>query len=68
MILITHDLSEAISIADRVIVLSKRPAVVKREIPIHLSRTDDSLLSARNAVEFNGYFNMLWEELYEERC
>ena len=65
-ILITHDLSEAISLADRVIVLSKRPAVVKAEIPIHLTLLDDSPLAARNAPEFKDYFNQLWEELNDE--
>lgn len=66
MLLITHDLSEAISLADRVIVLSKRPATVKCEIPIHLTLTDDSPLAARNAPEFKNYFNQLWEEIKDE--
>lgn len=63
VILITHDLSEAISLADRIIVLSSRPATVKREIPIHLSLQDNSPLAARNAPEFASYFNELWKEL-----
>ena len=62
-ILITHDLSEAISLSDRVIVLSSRPARVVKEIPIRLTLRDDSLLAARNAPEFKTYFNLLWEEL-----
>lgn len=62
-ILITHDLSEAISLSDRVIVLSSRPARVVKEIPIRLTLRDDSLLAARNALEFKTYFNLLWEEL-----
>lgn len=66
-ILITHDLSEAVSIADRVIVLSGRPAVVKKVLPVHLTLTDDSLLAARKAPEFSYYFNQLWEELSDER-
>lgn len=66
-ILITHDLSEAISLAERVIVLGRRPARIKREIPIHLTLPDDSVLAARNAPEFQNYFNMLWEELNDER-
>lgn len=63
VILITHDLSEAVSLADRIVVLSGRPATVKREIPIHLTLQDDSPLAARNAPEFNEYFNELWEEM-----
>lgn len=66
MILITHDLSEAISLADRVIVLSKRPATVKCELPIQLTLADSSPLAARNAPEFNTYFNQLWEEIRDE--
>ncbi len=66
MLLITHDLSEAISLADRIIVLSRRPATVKCEIPIHLTLADDSSLAARNAPEFNNYFNQLWEEIKNE--
>ena len=36
-ILVTHDISEAISMADRIIILSARPATVKKEIPVKLS-------------------------------
>ncbi len=66
-LLITHDLSEAISLADRVIILSKRPATVKRELPIRLSLSGDSPLAARNAPEFQDYFNLLWEALSDEK-
>ena len=65
-LLITHDLSEAISIADRVIVFSNRPATVKIQIPIRLTLSDDSMLAARNAPEFKSYFNLLWEELHDD--
>lgn len=65
-ILITHDLSEAISLADRIIVLSKRPATIKKIIPIHLTLTDDSLLAPRNAPEFADYFSLLWKEISDE--
>lgn len=67
MIIITHDLSEAISIADRVIILSQRPATVKREIPISLTLQDNSPLAARNAPEFAHYFKLLWEDLSGEK-
>lgn len=66
-ILITHDLSEAVSLADRVLVLTHRPAIVKKEIPIHLTKTDESTLSSRKAPEFSHYFNLLWEELSDEK-
>jgi len=63
VIIITHDLAEAISLADRVLVLSKRPAIVKKELPITLTIQDSNPLAARNAPEFSNYFNILWEEL-----
>ena len=63
VILITHDLSEAISLADRVLVLSKRPAIIKKDIPIFLSIDKSTPLGARNAPEFGQYFNLLWKEL-----
>lgn len=66
MIIITHDLSEAISLADRIIVLSHRPATVKKEIPITLTLPDSSPLAARNAPEFSSYFKQLWEEMTNE--
>ncbi|MCI6553553.1 MAG: ABC transporter ATP-binding protein [Lachnospiraceae bacterium] len=66
-VLITHDLSEAISLADRIIVLSRRPANVRCDMPIRLTLADDSPLAARNAPEFAGYFNQLWKEISDEK-
>lgn len=65
-ILITHDLSEAISLADRIIVLTGRPASIKREISVSLTLPDNSLLAARNAPEFKDYFSLLWKEISDE--
>ncbi|MBQ7360493.1 MAG: ABC transporter ATP-binding protein [Lachnospiraceae bacterium] len=66
VLLITHDLSEAISLSDKVLVFSQRPANIKNEIPISLSIEGNHPLAARNAPEFNHYFNLLWEELSNE--
>lgn len=66
-ILVTHDLSEAISMADRVIVLSARPGRIKRDIPIHLTCNNKSPREARNAPEFKDYFNMIWKEVDNEQ-
>lgn len=63
-ILITHDISEAISMADRVLVLTARPAALKKEIPIRLTFEDEvTPFKARSALEFHHYFNEIWEEL-----
>lgn len=65
-ILITHDLSEAITLADRVIVLSKRPATTKYELPIHYDIERTSPLSIRNTDVYQTYFNLLWKELSDD--
>jgi len=65
-ILVTHDIAEAVSMTDRVIVLSRRPGQVKSDHRIEFVGKDNSRPSpfgARNAPEFNGYFNRLWQEL-----
>lgn len=65
-VLITHDLSEAITLADRVIVLSKRPASIKYELPIHYDIKRTSPLSIRNTDAYQTYFNLLWRELSDD--
>jgi NitT/TauT family transport system ATP-binding protein len=65
-ILVTHDIGEAISMSERVIVLSRRPGRVKSDHAIHFTSgegTRPAPFAARNAPEFNGYFNTLWKEL-----
>lgn len=62
-ILVTHDLSEAISIADEVLVLSRRPGRICRQVPIRFDMEDRTPLRARNAPEFKDYFNIIWKEL-----
>lgn len=67
-LLVTHDLSEAIALSDRILVLGKRPATLKKELTISLTLLDDSLLAARNAPEFQDYFSILWKEISDEYC
>lgn len=62
-ILVTHDISEAISMADRILILTPRPAAVKNIIPIHLDIENRTPLSSRNAPDFKSYFNLIWKEL-----
>lgn len=62
-ILVSHDISEAISLADRVVVLSKRPAQIKNIYPIQLSIENYTPMQAREASEFKYYFNAIWKEL-----
>lgn len=61
-ILVTHDIAEAVSLADRVIVFTGRPARVGNIHPIKLS-AEDVPFARRNAPEFKDYFNRIWGEL-----
>lgn len=63
VILATHDLSEAISMSDVVVVLSKRPGTVKKIVPIQLSKENRTPISSRSAPQFKNYFNAIWKEL-----
>lgn len=62
-ILITHDLSEAITLADRVLVLSGRPAFVKCEMKVSFNETRKDPLAVRSTPQYQAYFNHLWEVL-----
>ena len=62
-ILVTHDISEAVSLADRVMVLTKRPATLKNIHEIVLTAEDKTPMKAREAPEFRNYFNKIWKEL-----
>jgi NitT/TauT family transport system ATP-binding protein len=63
-ILVTHDISEAISMSDKVIVLSKIPATVKSIHGIELRKNEDlTPLQTRKVLDFQKYFDILWKEL-----
>ena len=59
------DIAEAISMADRVVVLSNRPSIIKDVIPIELSCPNgiSTPMKRREAPEFRHYFNKIWKEL-----
>jgi len=62
-ILITHDISEAVSMADRIIVFTRRPGTVKCTIDLNLTVEDKTPFRTRSAPEFKDYFNLIWKEL-----
>ncbi len=62
-LMITHDISEAISLADRIIILSERPATVKQTISLSFDLHIDTPLMRRDSPEFKSYFNLIWKEL-----
>ena len=63
-ILVTHDITEAISMSDKIIVLSSRPARIKDEINLDL--IGETPLKKREDSSFSGYFEKIWRELTNE--
>jgi NitT/TauT family transport system ATP-binding protein len=67
-LLVTHDIEEAVSMSDRVIVLSGRPAQVKNVYDIDLTMADErNPMSSRDAPEFRTYCKAIWEDLDIDR-
>lgn len=62
VIFITHDIGEAITISDRVLVMTRRPGKIKMDIPIEMPSTQD-LLKRRKTTEFGDYFQLIWDNL-----
>lgn len=61
-IMVTHDIAEAISMSDRIMVLSKRPATVKKIYEINLT-DKQSPIHNRKCLEFNDYYDKIWGDL-----
>jgi len=64
-ILVTHDLSEAIAMSDRVIVLGRNPGHIRRELSIPEPIKQALPFQAREEPDFHGLFRELWQELKE---
>jgi NitT/TauT family transport system ATP-binding protein len=65
VLMVTHDISEAISMSDRVVVLSQRPATVKNIYTIDFEMENRTPLNCREKSKFSKYFNIMWKELEE---
>lgn len=63
-LLVTHDISEAIAMADRIIVLSHRPAKLKEIIEINMN-ADITPIEKRKSSKFSYYFDKIWGLLNE---
>ena len=62
-ILVTHDLSEAVSLADKIIILTARPATIRQTVDISFDIPNLTPLERRDRPEFKSYFNLIWKEL-----
>jgi NitT/TauT family transport system ATP-binding protein len=65
VVLVTHDLMEAVTLADRVLVCTRRPATIALEQRIELARPRD-VLNVRFSNTFKDYYDALWERLRVE--
>jgi NitT/TauT family transport system ATP-binding protein len=63
LMLITHDIEEAVSLADRVIVLSKRPTRVKAVYDIALGGDRTDMMAVRESPDFSRYVRRIWADL-----
>lgn len=63
LLLITHDIEEAVSLADRVVVLSKRPTTVKAVYNIDLGEERTDMIAARDRRNFSDYVRQIWADL-----
>lgn len=60
-IMVTHDIGEAISMADKVVVLSKRPAIIKNIYEINMEDKKNPSENRKNSM-FNFYYNNIWKD------
>lgn len=61
-IMVTHDIGEAVSLADKIVVLTKRPCVVKNIYDINYKKRSTPF-NNRKASEFNYYYELIWRDL-----
>ncbi|MEG2082368.1 MAG: ABC transporter ATP-binding protein [Oscillospiraceae bacterium] len=63
LVMVTHDIPEAVAMSDKVIILSKRPGRVKKEVEIKFSAPVRDPVTVRTDPLFQSYFNLIWKEL-----
>lgn len=61
-ILVTHNIEEAITFSDKVIVLSNRPSIIKNKVDINI-QNKDSLYERRKDKSYNIYYDTIWKDL-----
>jgi NitT/TauT family transport system ATP-binding protein len=65
IVLVTHDLDEAVTLSDRVIVLSRPPSRVLLDEPITMPHPRD-VFAVRQTEAFSRHFHNIWSVLGEE--
>ncbi len=62
-LMVTHDISEAISMSDRILILSNRPAVIKDRVKIDFEMENRTPINCRESPKFSKYFDYIWKQL-----
>ena len=62
-VMVTHDISEAISMSDRVVVLTNRPGTVNKIHEIDFEMENRNPINCRESPKFSKYFDTIWKEL-----
>lgn len=67
-VLVSHDISEAVSLSDRIVIFSERPCKVKKILDIDFASQNLSVHEKRKHEKFNEYFDIIWGELSDEKA
>lgn len=67
LIIVTHDISEAISMCKKIIVLTKRPSTIKNIYNINYKEDRENPIKNRSSKEFMDYYEKIWEDLTNEK-
>lgn len=62
MIMVTHDITEAVSMSDEVIILSQRPAVITKQVKIPFGK-ERNTISLRGTQEYRQCYDLVWKEM-----
>lgn len=67
-VLVSHDISEAVSLSDRVVIFSERPCKVKKILDINFGSRNLNVHEKRKHKKFNEYFDIIWSELSDKKA
>lgn len=67
LIIVTHDISEAISMSKKVIVMGSRPSKIKKVYDVNYKEVRDNPIKNRSGKEFMEYYEKIWEDLTNEK-
>lgn len=62
LIMVTHDIAEAISISNKVIIMSKRPSYIKKNIDILIDNKKTPIEKRKDNL-FSYYYDLIWKEI-----